>query len=64
MLFLYGKDRVVMLPRSLAPALRLHVAQQAWALWSDDRDSGCTGVQLSDALQRRYPRAGQSWAWF
>jgi integrase len=59
-----GKDRVVMLPRSLAPALRMHLAQQARVLWSADRAAGCTGVQLPDALDRKYPRAGQSWAWF
>jgi integron integrase len=59
-----GKDRVVMLPRSLAPALRLHVAQQARPLWSADAAAGCAGVQLPDALARKYPRAGQSWAWF
>lgn len=56
-----GNDRVVVLPRSLAPALRLHLAQQARALWSADRAAGCTGVQLPDGLDRKHPRAGQSW---
>jgi integron integrase len=59
-----GKDRAVMLPRSLAPALRLHLAQRPRALWSADRAAGCAGVQLPDALARKYPRAGCSWAWF
>ena len=33
-----GKDRVVMLPRSLAPALRLHMLA-ARALWEADRQA-------------------------
>ncbi len=59
-----GMDRVVMLRRSLAPTLRLHLAQQVRALWSVDRAAGCAGVQLPDAPERKYPRAGCSWAWF
>jgi integron integrase len=59
-----GKDRVVMLPRSLAPALREHLAHQARALWAADVAAGRAGVQLPDALERKYPRAGASWAWF
>lgn len=59
-----GKDRVVMLPRSLTAELRRHVAQEARALWSADAAAGHAGVQLPDALERKYPRAGVSWAWF
>lgn len=58
------KDRVVMLPRTLAPALRCHLAKEARALWSADVAVGRAGVQLPGALERKYPRAGQSWAWF
>jgi integron integrase len=58
------KDRVVMLPRTLAPALRRHLAQAARVLWSADVADGRAGVQLPGALERKYPRAGQSWAWF
>ncbi len=58
-----GKDRVVMLPRSLAPALREQL-QAMHALWAADRAAGRAGVQLPDALERKYPRAGQSWSWF
>jgi integron integrase len=58
-----AKDRVVMLPASLMPALReqLDVARQCW---SQDRDTGSGGVHLPHALARKYPRAGGSWAWF
>ena len=59
-----GKDRVVMLPRSLTPSLRAHLAGQARPCWAADVAAGHTGVQLPDALERKYPRAGVSWAWF
>ena len=55
------KDRVVMLPRSLVPALRQQLAD-ARALWSTDRAAGRPGVFLPHALDQKYPRAGQSWA--
>ena len=58
-----GKDRVVMLPETLAPALRDQV-RRARALWQADVQAGLAGVQLPDALERKYPRAGASWAWF
>lgn len=58
-----GKDRVVMLPRSLQPDLRnqLNRAQQ---LWRGDRLASYGGVHLPGALERKYPRAGESWSWF
>jgi integron integrase len=58
-----GKDRAVMLPASLAPALRaqLHAAH---VVWQADAQAGRGGVQMPDALERKYPRAGASWAWF
>jgi len=58
-----SKDRVVMLPVSLAPALREQLAH-ARRLWAGDRAAGCAGVHLPDALDRKYPRAGCSWSWF
>lgn len=58
-----GKDRVVMLPAALAPALQQQI-ERARLLWQADQRDGCGGVQLPDALDRKYPRAGRSWAWF
>jgi len=58
-----AKDRVVMLPRTLEPALKDQLAL-ARALWQSDRTNGIGGVFLPDALERKYPRAGESWAWF
>ena len=58
-----AKDRVVMLPASLAPALREQLAR-ARIFWADDRQAGRAGVFMPDALDRKYPRAGASWTWF
>lgn len=58
-----AKDRVVMLPQSLIAGLREQM-ERARTLWSADRAAGAAGVELPDALARKYPRAGESWAWF
>lgn len=58
-----NKDRVVMMPRSLAPALRLQMLA-ARALWEADRQAQRAGVQVPDALSVKYPRLGQTWGWF
>ena len=58
-----GKDRVVMLPASLAPGLREQM-RPARVLCEGDARAGRGGVQMPDALERKYPRAGASLAWF
>jgi integron integrase len=58
-----GKDRVVMLPDSLIPDLRAQL-KRAMELWNCDRALGMGGVWMPDALERKYPRAGESWTWF
>ena len=58
-----GKDRVVMLPRVLEPALRAQLAA-ARACWQADDAADRPGVYLPDALERKYPRASRSWSWF
>jgi integron integrase len=57
------KDRVVMLPQSLVAELRDHL-QGSRQCWAEDAEAGRTGVELPHALERKYPRAGHSWAWF
>ena len=57
-----NKDRVVMLPRSLAPALRQQM-MAARALWQADHQAQRAGVQVPDALEVKYPRLGQTWGW-
>lgn len=59
-----GKDRVVMLPVSLVQPLRGHVADVVRPVWVADVASGRASVALPDALARKCPRAGASWAWF
>lgn len=58
-----GKDRVVMLPAALAPSLGEQM-RRARVLWEADAGAGRGGVQMPDALDRKYPRAGASWTWF
>ena len=58
-----SKDRVVMLPQSLVPALREQLGR-ARLLWAGDQAQGCGGVAMPDALERKYPRAGSAWTWF
>jgi integron integrase len=58
-----GKDRVVMLPATLVPALKAQL-RRAHGLWLADARAGRGGVQMPDALERKYPRAGASWSWF
>ena len=57
------KDRVVMLPRALVPRLQAQL-NLVRAVWGQDRAHGRGGVFLPYALERKYPRAGESWAWF
>jgi integron integrase len=58
-----GKDRVVMLPRSLAPVLRLQMLA-ARAQWEVDRQAQRGGVETPHALGKKYPKVGYTWAWF
>lgn len=57
------KDRVVMLPRSLAAELRQKVLA-ARAMWEQDRQAQCDGVDVPHALETKYPGVGQRWGWF
>ena len=57
-----GKDRVVMLPRSLVPALRDQF-RLSHALWAGDRAHQVPGVETPHALDAKYPKAGQTWGW-
>jgi transposase len=53
------KDRVVMLPKALIPRLQAQLAH-ARAIWGQDRAGGRGGVFLPHALERKYPRAGET----
>jgi integron integrase len=58
-----GKDRVVMLPRSLVPALRMQ-ALAARSQWEADRQAQRGGVEVPHALDAKYPKVGHTWGWF
>ena len=58
-----GKDRVVMLPRSLAPALRVQMLT-ARSQWEADRQAQRGGVETPHALEAKYPQVGRTWGWF
>lgn len=58
-----NKDRVVMLPRSLAIGLKEQIAASR-VLWDADRRSGVPGVETPNALEVEYPNVGKSWGWF
>ena len=58
-----GKDRVVMLPRSLALALRAQVLA-ARTQWEADRQVQRGGVETPFALEQKYPQIGNTWGWF
>lgn len=58
-----GKDRVVMLPQSISASLRQQVLQ-ARATWDADLRVGRGGVEVPHALEKKYPRVGNSWGWF
>jgi integron integrase len=58
-----GKDRVVMLPATLLVDLRSQLARSR-QVWAADVEAGQAGVEMPYALERKYPRAGQSWVWF
>lgn len=58
-----GKDRVVMLPRSLVTALRMQLLA-ARAIWEADRQAQRGGVETPHAQEQKYPKVGYSWVWF
>ncbi len=58
-----GKDRVTVLPQSLITPLQLQLTA-ARELFDRDRAARRPGVFLPHALERKYPNAGSSWAWF
>ena len=58
-----GKDRVVMLPKSLHEPLKTQVAR-ARTVWEKDRAAGAAGVEVPDALAVKYPDLGARWGWF
>jgi len=57
------KDRQTVLPESLREELTGHM-QTVRVMFEKDRAAKAAGVQLPNALERKYPNAGKEWAWF
>jgi len=58
-----GRDRAALFPLRLeGPVARQLEAVRA--LFERDRRANLPGVYLPYALERKYPRAGESWSWF
>ena len=57
-----AKDRVTMLPKTVAPSLELHLAHVC-SLHENDLARGFGEVWLPFALARKYPRAAREWIW-
>lgn len=57
------KDRRTMVPAALIDPLREHL-ETVRPLHEEDRRQSVPGVSLPHALERKYPRAGEEWAWF
>ncbi len=56
------KDRVTMLPDRVKPELERHL-ERLRLLHKEDRASDLAGVWMPEGLARKYPRAGEQWAW-
>ena len=57
-----GKDRVTVLPDTLVERLRAHM-ERLRGLHAEDREAGWPGVWMPEGLERKYPKAGESWEW-
>ena len=58
-----NKDRLTMIPRSLAARLRAH-RERLRTLHQQDRAAQLPGVELPEALERKWPKAGEKFEWF
>jgi len=58
-----GKSRLTLIPPKLEPALRAH-RERLRELYARDREAGLPGVELPEALGRKWPKAGEKFIWF
>jgi integron integrase len=56
------KDRLTVLPASLRPVLKAHLARLK-VLWQKDREAGLPGVWIPEGLDRKLGKAGERWEW-
>jgi len=58
-----GKSRLTMIPPKLEPALRAH-RERLRVLHAKDRAANLPGVELPEAMERKWPKAGEKFTWF
>lgn len=60
-----NKDRMVMLPESLVPAMKSHL-ERVEVQWKQDREADVGGVWMPGAMDEKAPNAGKElgWQWF
>ena len=58
-----GKSRYSMIPDKLVPLLTGH-RERLRELYKRDREAGLPGVELPEALERKWPKAGEKFVWF
>jgi len=58
-----GKSRLTMISKKLEPALRAH-RKRLRTLHAKDRKANLPGVELPEALERKWPKAGEKFIWF
>jgi integron integrase len=56
------KDRQTILPSSMKDELNKHI-QTIHSIYESDRSNDVPGVELPNALERKYPNAGKEWIW-
>lgn len=57
-----NKDRQTILPQLVKDDLRIHI-DQIRSIYEMDRRNNVPGVELPNALERKYPNAGKEWIW-
>ncbi len=58
-----GKDRETVLPESIINELKLHLFHVK-GIYDHDQRHSSGGVELPNALSRKYPNAATEWGWF
>ena len=58
-----SKSRLTMIPSKLEPLLRAH-RERIREVHKRDRAAGLPGVELPEALERKWPKAGEKFIWF
>ena len=58
-----GKSRYSMIPEKLVAPMKAH-RERLRDLYKRDREAGLPGVELPEALERKWPKAGEKFVWF